>query len=171
MTWEHSDNSHAGAAQSRKASEAYEDAKIRGLCDEGARECAIEAMRAKDAGVVPMMNLELKRIYDEPSPDDGTRVLVDRLWPRGVAKAKAAIDEWAKDLAPSTELRQWFDHDADKFDDFAQKYRHELKKKQQAIDDLLKRIDKRKRLTLLTATKDLQISHAAVLEQYLKQSL
>lgn len=115
------------------------------------------------------MHIDVKRIYDDPASEDGTRVLVDRLWPRGVSKDDAAIDHWCKNLAPSSDLRQWFDHDSDKFDQFAKKYRQELHGRREAIDELLEKIDKRKRLTLLTATRDLDNSHVGVLKDVLKR--
>ena len=72
------------------------------------------------------VHVQVKRIYEEPSPSDGARVLVDRLWPRGISKERANLTLWAKDVAPSTELRKWYDHDPAKFDEFAQRYRREL---------------------------------------------
>lgn len=116
------------------------------------------------------MHIEVERIYEPSGKDDGTRVLVDRLWPRGVSKEEAKLDHWAKEIAPSDELRKWYDHDADKFDDFARKYRKELQGKSDDITQLLDGIDKRKRLTLLTATKAIDISHAKVLAAYLKKT-
>ena len=71
------------------------------------------------------MNVVTKRIYDQAGHNDGTRVLVDRVWPRGVSKADAQLDDWVKDAAPSTELRKWFGHDPDRFDEFAEQYRRE----------------------------------------------
>lgn len=75
---------------------------------------------------VPPDHLRLKRAYEPVSPDDGVRILVDRLWPRGVSKAKAALDDWMKDIAPTTELRQWFGHDPAKWTEFQHRYRTEL---------------------------------------------
>jgi len=115
------------------------------------------------------MHIEIKRIYDPPAADDGTRVLVDRLWPRGVSKDEVEFDHWAKDLAPSDDLRKWFDHDPEKFDAFAKKYRAELRDNPQAVDDLLEKIDRRKRLTLLYGAKDPEHNHAVVLKRYLEQ--
>ena len=74
------------------------------------------------------MRICIKRVYEAASPDDGERILVDRLWPRGLSKEKAAIDIWEKDVAPSAALRKWFGHDPDKFDDFRNKYRKELER-------------------------------------------
>src|SRR6516165_4655813 len=71
-------------------------------------------------------NVRVRRVYDEPEADDGTRVLVDRIWPRGMTKARAALGEWCKDVAPSTELRKWYGHDPDRFEEFTRRYRLEL---------------------------------------------
>ncbi len=75
---------------------------------------------------IPADHVRLKRAYDAPDPNDGRRILVDRLWPRGVAKIDAAIDEWAKEIAPSTELRKWFDHDPERWDEFRERYAKEI---------------------------------------------
>lgn len=114
--------------------------------------------------------VRLRRVYDEPSPDDGTRVLVDRVWPRGLRKDTAHIDEWCKQVAPSTELRTWYGHDPSKFDDFAKRYRAELQdaERAEALDHLRKLATQRP-LTLLTATKAIDISQAAVLAQLIKK--
>lgn len=117
------------------------------------------------------MHIAVKRVYDQPDPADGTRVLVDRLWPRGLTKNDAALDAWWKDLAPSPDLRQWFDHDPEKFNAFATKYRRELRAHRDAIDACLADIDKRKRLTLLTATRDLRYGHVAPLKAFLDARL
>lgn len=115
------------------------------------------------------MKIQIKRVYDEPAEDDGARVLVDRLWPRGLTKEDARLDLWAKDLAPSTELRKWFDHDPARFKHFAERYRRELDGNRAAVDDCLKQIDRRRRLTLLYAAKDPGINHAAVLKDFLNE--
>lgn len=114
------------------------------------------------------MNVAIKRIYEEPGHNDGTRVLVDRVWPRGVAKAEANLDEWVKDVAPSTDLRSWYGHDPDKFEEFSEKYRSELNSEQgkEALQQLKEAVTG-KRLTLLTATKDLDHSHVTVLAEQL----
>lgn len=148
---------------------AYEDARLRGLCDDGAREVAAEAARA--GARHPMAHLQVKRVYDDPSGDDGTRVLIDRLWPRGVSKEDAQVDLWCKELAPSDELRRWYDHDPERFDRFAGKYREELKDASDAIERLRESIDLRRRVTLLTATKDLEHGHAGVLRAHLADRL
>ncbi|WP_210603866.1 DUF488 domain-containing protein [Brevibacterium oceani] len=112
--------------------------------------------------------IRVRRIYDDPEPSDGTRVLVDRVWPRGVSKDHANLGEWLKDVAPSTELRQWYGHDPDKYDEFARRYREELKDDTRAEAlDRLKDIAEKGTLTLLTASKRDDISQAAVLKKTL----
>lgn len=116
-----------------------------------------------------MADVVVKRVYDEASADDGTRVLVDRVWPRGVKKDAAHLDEWCKGAAPSTDLRKWYGHDEGKYDEFAQRYRDELSAGDQA-DALahLRELAGDGRLTLLTATKAPRISQAAVLRDLLR---
>jgi uncharacterized protein YeaO (DUF488 family) len=113
-----------------------------------------------------MKELKLKRIYDAPSADDGYRVLVDRLWPRGVSKEDAKLDEWDKEIAPSTELRKWFNHEKDKFEEFAKRYREELNEKEDVLEELRK-IGNNKTLCLLYAAKDPEINQAIVLKEVL----
>lgn len=113
------------------------------------------------------MKIIVKRAYDEVAADDGYRVLVDRLWPRGIKKELLALDEWCKDVAPSTELREWFDHDPAKFDEFAARYQEELRQSSVA-QELLKRAESKTRLTLIYAAKDPATNHAVVLRNYLE---
>ncbi len=113
-----------------------------------------------------MKDIKLKRIYDEPSDGDGYRVLVDRLWPRGVSKEDAKLDEWDKEIAPSSELRKWFDHKEERFNEFSKRYREELKDKENDLDKL-RGIAKSKTLTLLYAAKDPGINQAVVLKEVL----
>lgn len=105
-----------------------------------------------------------KRIYDPAAAEDGARVLVDRVWPRGVSKADAHLDEWLKTVAPTTELRKWYDHDADKYQEFRDRYESELAQGDGA-DALnhLRDLVEQGPVTLLTASKALEISQAAVL--------
>jgi uncharacterized protein YeaO (DUF488 family) len=111
-----------------------------------------------------MREVRLRRVYDEPSGDDGTRVLVDRVWPRGLRKADARIDEWCKAVAPSTELRKWYAHDPERYAEFTRRYQAELADPERAAAlDGLRRLAADGPLTLLTATKALDISQAAVL--------
>lgn len=114
-------------------------------------------------------NVRERRVYDPPEQADGTRVLVDRLWPRGLAKAKAAIDEWCKDIAPSTELRKWYGHDPARFEEFSRRYRAELTEPErtEALAHL-RTLAKTRPLTLLTATREPEISEAAVLADVLR---
>ena len=108
--------------------------------------------------------VQVRRIYDEAQKSDGTRVLVDRVWPRGVSKDKAELDEWVKDVAPSTDLRKWYSHDPEKFDEFARRFREELQSDDaaQALDELGE-LAQKGTLTLLTASKRDDISQATVL--------
>jgi uncharacterized protein YeaO (DUF488 family) len=116
------------------------------------------------------VEIRLKRIYDEPSADDGTRVLADRLWARGITKERAGIDLWAKEVAPSTELRKWYSHDPERFDEFEARYRAELDSTEgrAALADVEGCVTGES-LTLLTAAKDVEISHLAVLEKVLRE--
>jgi uncharacterized protein YeaO (DUF488 family) len=112
-------------------------------------------------------DIRVKRIYDPPGGKDGARVLVDRLWPRGVRKETAELTEWLKDIAPSAELRRWFGHDPARFAEFSRRYRAELSANKDAVgrmDDLAKSGP----VTLLYAAHDEEHNHARVLAEYLK---
>lgn len=112
--------------------------------------------------------MAVKRIYEAPARSDGTRVLVDRVWPRGVRKDDAAVDLWLREVAPSTELRRWYGHDPARFTEFAQRYRQELKEPERAQAlARLRELAGNGRLTLLTATRDPALSQAAVLADLL----
>ena len=119
--------------------------------------------------------IRVRRVYDPPSPADGARVLVDRVWPRGLRKDAARLDEWAKDVAPSTELRQWYGHDPARFGEFRRRYLDELSQvgHRAALGRLraLVSAGAPKPVTLLTATRDLDHSQAAVLAQILRQDV
>lgn len=117
-----------------------------------------------------MLQLRLKRAYEPPSPDDGYRVLVERLWPRGVSKEAAHLDAWAKDLAPSSELRRWYNHDPDKWETFRTRYRQELAEaaRQPALADLRDRA-RQGTVTLVYASRAGAISNAAALKAYLEE--
>lgn len=115
-----------------------------------------------------MFKIKTRRIYEEPDAGDGYRVLVDRLWPRGVSKEKAALDEWDKSVAPSTELRTWFGHKPELFDIFKQRYANELKAQKPELLRL-KAILNKQNLCLLYAAKDTEINHAVVLAAILKK--
>jgi uncharacterized protein YeaO (DUF488 family) len=113
--------------------------------------------------------IQVRRIYDKIESDDGVRVLVDRVWPRGLRKDAADLDEWTKDVAPSTELRKWYGHDPEKFDQFKTRYRRELEAAtgRTALEHL-RTLSQDNPLTLLTATKDVEHSNAAVLAALLR---
>jgi uncharacterized protein YeaO (DUF488 family) len=112
-----------------------------------------------------------RRVYEAATASDGCRVLVDRVWPRGLRKDEAALDEWAKDVAPSTELRRWYGHDPERFAEFRRRYDAELKEpERKAALEHLRELARQGPLTLLTATKDLDHSQAAVLAQRLRVS-
>lgn len=111
-------------------------------------------------------NIKLKRAYERPSADDGVRVLVDRLWPRGVRKADAAIDHWMKNVAPSASLRQWFGHDRVRWVEFRQRYHKELKEHEKEIDEL-RGLARRGPITLVYAARDQAHNEAVVLRDFL----
>ncbi len=115
-----------------------------------------------------MTDVVVRRVYDEPTDQDGIRILVDKLWPRGLSKADAHLDEWCQAVAPSTALRTWYDHDSAKFGEFSRRYRVELTEPPRA-DALrhLRQLADGQRLTLLTATTRPEISQAAVLADLL----
>lgn len=115
-------------------------------------------------------SIRVRRIYDEPGPEDGARVLVDRLWPRGLTREEACLDRWAKGLAPSTELRRWYGHRPERFEAFARRYREELSSPEaRAALEELRRLATHGALTLLTATRDVERSGAQVLADVLRQ--
>ncbi|MET0456289.1 MAG: DUF488 domain-containing protein [Mycobacterium sp.] len=117
------------------------------------------------------IRVQVRRIYDAPSADDGTRVLVDRLWPRGVSKARAHLDEWCKQIAPSTELREWYHHDPALFDEFTRRYTEELRAPEPAATLAhLRELAEQQALTLLTGTKNPDLSEAAVLARLLSDN-
>ena len=111
-------------------------------------------------------NVRLKRAYESPSPDDGTRVLIDRLWPRGVKKADAAIDDWIKDLSPSTGLRQWFGHEPAKWEEFRRRFTQELSQHPNQLSHLRDRARKG-RITLIYSAHDELHNDAIVLRDVL----
>jgi uncharacterized protein YeaO (DUF488 family) len=111
------------------------------------------------------MNIQIKRVYEKPDANDGFRILVDRLWPRGLTKEKAAADLWLKDIAPSTELRKWFNHDPEKWKEFQKKYQKELKENKEAVS-VLKEHLKQGPVTLLYGAKDQEHNEAEVLKNF-----
>ena len=114
--------------------------------------------------------IKTKRAYDRPSPEDGRRVLIDRLWPRGLTKDRARIDEWRRDLAPSDALRRWFGHDPAKFPEFRSRYRTELLRQRNALADLVCAAE-RGVVTLVFAARDPEHCNATVLKELLDESL
>jgi uncharacterized protein YeaO (DUF488 family) len=135
------------------------------------KRAAKKATRAKAAPKRPAArkeasNIRIKRAYDEPGNDDGLRILIDRLWPRGITKSKLKLDSWVKHLSPSNELRKWYQHDPNKFAEFRKRYVAELKQEGEGLAELRASV-KGRTVTLLTATKELELSHATVLRELL----
>jgi uncharacterized protein YeaO (DUF488 family) len=113
--------------------------------------------------------VKVGRVYDEPARGDGVRVLVDRIWPRGMSKEKAHLDEWCKAVAPSPTLRTWYQHDPERFEEFGRRYRAELDEPERAAAlHHLRELAERQPMTLLTATKHAEISEAVVLAELLR---
>jgi len=121
---------------------------------------------AKKKAARPKAAIRIRRAYDPPAADDGLRILIDRLWPRGLAKSKLKLDAWPKHLSPSNALRKWYQHDPEKFAEFRKRYVVELKAQGEGLDELRAAV-KGRTVTLLTATKELDLSHATVLRELL----
>lgn len=117
-----------------------------------------------------MPQVQIKRIYDKYEKTDGYRVLIDRLWPRGISKENAHLDAWMKDLAPSTDLRKWFDHKEERFEGFTKKYELELKDNKNDLEELLSLANERI-VTLLYGAKDQERNQAVVLQQVLNKKI
>lgn len=115
------------------------------------------------------MQIMLKRAYEPPAKADGFRILVDRLWPRGVKKQTAKIDLWLKDIAPSPALRKWYGHDPEKWSEFKKCYTKELREKKDLFQEIF--LKKRKVITLVFAAKDIEHSHALILQKYMQKKL
>lgn len=116
------------------------------------------------------MSVRIKRIYDAPSTDDGYRVLVDRVWPRGLSKKEARLDRWLKEIAPSTELRRWFAHDPSRWSEFRRRYRGELEKSPALIQEIAEKAQSGP-VTLLFSARDQQHNQAVVLREWLEEWL
>ena len=114
------------------------------------------------------MKVKIKRVYEQPSSDDGSRILVDRLWPRGLTKEKARVDLWLKEIAPSTELRKWFGHDPAKWKSFRVRYEAEIRDHDDLIE-MLKDIARTGAITLLYGARDEKHNEALVLKQFLER--
>lgn len=117
-----------------------------------------------------MTTITLKSVYDEPAPGDGRRLLVDRLWPRGMRRERLRLEAWLKELAPSDELRRWFGHDPEKWAEFRSRYFIELEQRREAVEDLLGRIGQGN-VTLVFAARDREHNNAAALRDYLQERL
>jgi uncharacterized protein YeaO (DUF488 family) len=114
--------------------------------------------------------LRLKRVYEPAAPDDGLRILIDRLWPRGLSKDKAAVDHWMKDIAPSTDLRKWFGHDPDRWPEFRRRYMEELRQHTPLLDQLVD-LTRTQTVTLVFGAHDEEHNDAVVLGEVLRKRL
>ncbi len=110
--------------------------------------------------------VKIKRIYEPASPDDGKRIYIDRLWPRGMKKEEVKIDEWLKEISPSDDLRKWFGHDPSKYAEFKRRYKKELDKRKETLERLRKEA-KRETVTLLFSAKDVEHNNATVMQEVL----
>ena len=118
------------------------------------------------------MTIRLKRAYEDPSDDDGLRILVDRLWPRGISKEDARIDFWPKEIAPSNELRKWYGHDPDKWEEFKERYFAELGEGPEGLDELLERIrGSEGPVTFVYSSKERELNNAVALREYVESHL
>src|SRR6056297_1741931 len=117
------------------------------------------------------MNIQIKRIYDQADSNDGTRVLVDKIWPRGLSKQKAKLDDWWKEVSPSNSLRKWFHHDPARWEEFKELYKRELSAKRKTIMELVAGVDSSQPLTLLYGAKDKNHNHAKVLKKYIEEEI
>lgn len=114
------------------------------------------------------MMIKIKRVYESPSANDGLRILVDRLWPRGLSKEQAHIDSWYKEIAPSNELRTWFGHKPELFEEFSKKYTEELENQKSFLKEI-KTLAQKKQVTLLYSAKDTEFNNAVVLKKILEE--
>lgn len=114
------------------------------------------------------LDVRVKRVYEPAESGDGYRVLIDRVWPRGVSREEAALDEWARDLAPSAELRRWFGHDPERFGEFRRRYRAELRRQADAVEALRSRA-RREPVTILFGARDVEHNNAVVLAEVLRE--
>lgn len=119
-----------------------------------------------------MTTINVKRVYDDKEKDDGLRVLVDRIWPRGLSKEKAAVDLWLKGVAPSSNLRKWFGHDPHRWPDFLERYRDELKHEEpEDLDKLKACLEEHDKVTLLFGTREAEYNNAVALAEFLKKGM
>ena len=115
------------------------------------------------------MAVQLKRVYLKPAKSDGCRILVDRLWPRGLSKQKAKVDHWLRDIAPSTGLRKWYSHDPERWTEFQRRYRAELKVRKDAVKELKALLKQHRDVTFLFSSKEEELNNAAALKAYLRK--
>lgn len=115
------------------------------------------------------MAVKLKRVYLRPEQSDGCRILVDRLWPRGLSKSKAKVDHWSRDLAPSTALRKWYGHDPERWPEFKLRYRAELEKQKDALSELKALLRQHRTATFLFSSREEKLNNAAALKSYLRK--
>ena len=113
------------------------------------------------------MDIRIKRAYDDPAAEDGTRILVDRLWPRGLSKEKARIDDWPKEIAPSNELRRWYGHDPEKWEEFRSRYVAELEERPDEVEKLREQV-RQGRATFVFSSKEEELNNAVALKEYLE---
>ena len=116
------------------------------------------------------MSISLKRAYETPSRSDGCRILVERLWPRGLSKQDAKIDLWTKDAAPSTELRRWFNHEPDKWTEFKRRYFEELRSRQESLRPIVERVQAG-RVSFIFASRELRFNNAVALKEYVEGTI
>jgi len=114
------------------------------------------------------MAIKLKRVYEEPDSNDGIRILVERLWPRGLSKEKARVGIWLKEASPSTELRKWFDHDPTKWGEFKKRYYSELEKNPEALDPI-SNLPEKENITFVFASKEEEFNNAVALKEYVEK--
>ena len=112
--------------------------------------------------------IAVKRVYEDPAAGDGCRILVDRLWPRGLSKDRASLDHWFKDLAPSNELRRWYGHDPEKWDEFRRRFRAELEAEPAVLKPLQRALETERKVTLLFSAKNETYNNAVALAEYLR---
>lgn len=117
-----------------------------------------------------MPRIRLKRVYEKADQSDGRRILVDRVWPRGISRAKARIDYWAKDSAPSNELRKWYGHDPEKWEAFKTRYIDELKANPEAVNELLDNLCRGRTTTFVYSSKEAEKNNAVVLKEFIEQN-
>ena len=115
------------------------------------------------------MAVKLKRVYLKPEQSDGCRILVDRLWPRGLSKQKAKVDHWLRDIAPSTSLRRWYDHEPARWAEFKRRYRAELKDEKEAVQELRALLKQHRSVTFLFSSREERLNNAVALKSYLRK--